>query len=57
MVGVLGKEDNIVTSYSKPEVRSLGNATSLIEGSMIKRGNFSDGTSDKAIAPAYDLDE
>jgi hypothetical protein len=45
-------------NYTKPEVEVLGAAVHVIEGSTNKSVHlFPDGSTVKAILPAYDLDE
>ena len=45
-------------NYTKPEVAVLGQAGNVIEGSLIKLGNFMDSQgSHIAVSPAYDLDD
>jgi len=44
-------------NYTKPEVVKLGDAAELIENSSLKSGKAHDNLGNKAVTPAYDLDE
>jgi hypothetical protein len=45
-------------NYTKPEVKVLGQAVNVIEGSTNKNvHNYPDGGKPLVILPAYDLDE
>jgi|HubBroStandDraft_2_1064218.scaffolds.fasta_scaffold08014_4 hypothetical protein len=45
-------------TYRKPEVKTLGEATAVIQNPLTKAApNFGDGVKPHIVTPAYDLDE
>lgn len=53
---ILRKEDTTMNQYSKPEIRLVGDATSVIQNQQKGEPNR-DSNGTHAVVPAYDLDE